>query len=68
MLAKNIIQKPKPKNAIHTNVEGSMNGHRAHKKADNRDTIPQTPINDLLKPCKNVFLLLVSFSITSCFV
>ena len=70
MLAKNIIQKPKPKNAVHTNVEGFMNGHKAHKTADNKAAIPQKPINNLLKPCKKVFLLLdsFSFSITSYFV
>lgn len=68
MLAKNIIQNPKPKNAVHTNIEGFMNGHKAHKKADNKATIPQIPISNLLKPCNNVFLLLVSFLITSYFV
>ena len=68
ILAKNIIQNPKPKNAVHTNIEGFMNGHKAHKKADTKATIPQIPINDLLKPCKNVFLLCTTFPITSYFV
>lgn len=69
-LVKNISQKPKPKKAVQTNFEGFMNGHNAHKKDDIKAIIPQIPINNLLKPCRNVFLLFCTLfsAITYCFV
>ena len=68
ILAKNIIQKASPKNAVQTNVEGLIIGHTEHKKDDNSATIPQIPIVAFPKPCKNVFLLSFFSAITSCFV
>jgi hypothetical protein len=67
-LAKNIIQKASPKNAVQTNVEGLISGHIEHRKDDNNATIPQIPIVAFPKPCKNVFLLSFFSAITSCFV
>ena len=68
ILAKNIIQKASPKNAVQTNVEGLISGHIEHRKDDNNATIPQIPIVAFPKPCKNVFLLPFFSAITSCFV
>ena len=68
ILAKNIIQKASPKNAVQTNVEGLISGHTEHRKDDNNATIPQIPIVAFPKPCKNVFLLPFFSAITSCFV
>lgn len=68
ILAKNIIQKASPKNAVQTNVEGLIIGHTEHKKEDNSATMPQIPIVAFPKPCKNVFLLTFFSAITFCFV
>jgi hypothetical protein len=49
-LAKNIIQKAKPKKAVHTKTEGLIRGHIEHRNADIKAAIPQTPIISLPNP------------------
>ena len=50
ILAKNIIQNPNPKNAVHTNIEGFMKGHRAQSSEKNNSIIPPIPITDFPNP------------------
>lgn len=50
ILAKNIIQNPNPKKAVHTNFDGLMNGHNAQRNEKKRAANPHTPIIDFHKP------------------
>ena len=54
ILQKKIIQKPRPKNAVQTNVDGLMNGDIAHNKDANSSNIPKIPTIDLSIFCKKV--------------
>ena len=50
ILAKNIIQNPNPKNAVHTNIEGFMKGHKEQSSEKDNSIIPPIPITDFPNP------------------